>query len=65
MRDIMEILVRKVKTPEVWEKYIYYEKYFGDISAIRKIYKRAIEYSKEHKDKFTELYIQWEKMYIS
>jgi hypothetical protein len=62
MREIMEIQVRKIKDPDVWERYISYEKFFGDNANTRKIFKRAIEYSTEHKDKFTQSYIQWEKM---
>jgi hypothetical protein len=58
----MEICVRKSRDPDIWERYINYEKYFGDTVSIRKIFKRAIEYSSENKDKFTDRFIQWEKM---
>lgn len=62
MTEIMEKLVRTMKDVSVWELYISYEKHFGDIISVRKLYKRAVDFSKEDKDYLSTLWVQWEKM---
>ena len=62
MNEIMDKIVRKNRDSDVWQLYITYEKYFGDVNSIRKVYKRAIEYSNDNKELFSQSWIQWEKM---
>jgi hypothetical protein len=46
-----------------WKTYINYEKYFGNVDSLRKVYKRALEYCKDDKDYFSENWILWEKIF--
>jgi hypothetical protein len=62
MNTIMNICVEKYNSIDAWERYINYEKYFGDINSVRNIFKRAIESKPKAKDKFVDKYIQWENM---
>ncbi len=49
MYEIMNRIVKTDSSAENWKTFINYEKYFGNPETIRKIYKRAVEYSKEDK----------------
>jgi len=60
--QLINKVVKINSSSENWRMFINYEKYFGDINSIRKAYKRAVEYSKEDKEKFSESWISWEKM---
>ena len=65
MIEAMEQAVRLGKGSYLhWLLYINYEKFFGDIIGVRKIYKRAVEYTKvkEEKKIISELWISWEKL---
>jgi hypothetical protein len=62
MEEIMERVVRKNSDTSTWILYLTYEKYFGDKNSIRKIYKRAIEYSPNDKQLFSDGWNQYEKM---
>lgn len=60
--QLVNKLVKLNSSPDNWRKFINYEKYFGDVVAIRKAFKRAVEYSREDKEKLSENWISWEKM---
>ena len=65
MIEAMEAAVRLGRGSHLyWILYINYEKFFGDVLGVRKIYKRAVEYTKDKEDKKTisQLWISWEKL---
>lgn len=57
----MNKIVKKSSCYENWNKYINYEKHFCDIKSIRKVFKRAVEYSKDQKFKLAVDWIEWER----
>lgn len=63
MEKIMNQLIKLESTVDIWFDYISYEKYFGDLNSIRKIYKKAIEYCKKDKKLISEKWLNWENMY--
>lgn len=63
MEQIMNELVRIDSSPEMWLTYITYQKYFGDPTSIRKLFKRSIEYCKTEKKMLSIKWIEWESTY--
>ena len=62
LEEIMNELVRLDPSPDNWVNYISYEKYFGDPTSIRKVFKRSIEYCKTDKKMLSVKWIEWESM---
>jgi len=62
VHEIMNKIVKSQSNTENWKSFINYEKYFGKVEFIRKTFKRAVEYCKEDKEYFSDLWISWEKL---
>lgn len=63
MEEIMNQVIKMDNSLDTWLDYISYEKYFGDMKSITKIYKKAFEYCKNKKN-IGERWQAWENMYI-
>ena len=65
MVEIMETVVTICNTDHnYWNAFIQYQKFFGVISEIRTVYKRALQFSNLEKMLISLHWIAWEKMYF-